>query len=93
MIINNFYKYFSVTYIPPEKQHFGFFFGKKITPNSYPRLENRNKIIKSNHAPITETKHKKCVKTSLKRLSTLEKKLKMKGINFSFKAIDLQKNK
>ncbi|XP_043485085.1 MKI67 FHA domain-interacting nucleolar phosphoprotein-like [Leptopilina heterotoma] len=82
-----------VSYIPPERQHFGFFFGKKITPTSYPRLENRNKVIKLNRAPITETKQKKRVKTSLRKLSVLEKKLKDKGINFTFKPVDLPKSK
>lgn len=81
-----------MTYIPPEKQHFGFFFGKKITANSYPKLENRNEKIKLNHAPITESKHKKHVKTSLRKLSVLEEKLKNKGIDFTFKPVDLSKS-
>ncbi|XP_033215397.1 MKI67 FHA domain-interacting nucleolar phosphoprotein [Belonocnema kinseyi] len=76
-------------YIPPEKQHFGYFFGKDWSPSYYPNLENRKKEIRLNHATISKNKHKKTVKKSLKKLSALEQKLKAKGINLKFEPVDL----
>ena len=80
---------FIATYIPPEKQHFGFFFGKNWSGESYPKLENRKNEITSNRAIISKSKHNKFVKKSLNKLSMLEKKLKAKGINFKFAPVDV----
>lgn len=79
----------SAAYIPPEKQHFGYFFGKDWSASYYPNLENRKKEIRLNHATISKNKHKKTVKKSLKKLSALEKKLKAKGIDLKFEPVDL----
>ncbi|XP_001600029.1 MKI67 FHA domain-interacting nucleolar phosphoprotein-like [Nasonia vitripennis] len=79
------------TYIPPEKQHFGFFAGKPWTSKIYPKINNRIKELKKNENSISQTQYKKNVKKSLKQLSALEQKLKSSGVNIKFKPKDVPK--
>lgn len=81
--------FFIATYIPPEKQHIGFFAGKPWTAKIYPGLTNRIKELKKNESPISVQIYKKNVRRSLKQLSALEEKLKSKGVNVKFKPADV----
>ncbi|KAJ8674520.1 hypothetical protein QAD02_005782 [Eretmocerus hayati] len=77
------------TYIDTDKQHFGFFSGKPWTPKIYPKVSSRIKELRKNESPISDHQYQKNVKKSLKKLSTLEKKLKSKGIKLKLKASDV----
>ncbi|XP_011640304.1 MKI67 FHA domain-interacting nucleolar phosphoprotein-like [Pogonomyrmex barbatus] len=78
-----------VTYIPPEKQHFGFFSGANWSEDEYPKLKNRRKATLGRNRLQSAENHKKYVKRSLRKLSTLESKLKEKGISIKFQPIDV----
>lgn len=75
------------TYIPPEKQHIGFFAGKNWTKTKYPKLINRRKITIIRNSIISDDKHKQYTKKNLRNLTKLEEKLKEKGINLKFGSI------
>ncbi|KAG7187570.1 hypothetical protein KM043_016640 [Ampulex compressa] len=75
-------------YIPPEKQHIGFFFGKAWSKQKYPKLINRDKITHRRNAMLTAEANANCITKSLKKLNTLENKLKEKGIDLRFQATD-----
>ncbi|KAL2728924.1 MKI67 FHA domain-interacting nucleolar phosphoprotein-like [Vespula squamosa] len=75
------------TYIPPEKQHIGFFVGKSWTKSRYPKLVNRRKITAIRNSIISDDKHKQYTKKNLRNLTKLEEKLKEKGINLKFNSI------
>ncbi|XP_058801890.1 MKI67 FHA domain-interacting nucleolar phosphoprotein-like [Phymastichus coffea] len=79
------------TFIPPEKQHKGFFIGKPWTSKIYPKAVNRVKELKKNESLITEKVYKKNVRRSLRQLSALEKKLKNVGVDLKFKPVDAPK--
>lgn len=81
--------YFSATYIPPEKQHFGFFSGVNWSKDEYPRLENRRKVTLSRNRPQSADDHERYVKSSLSKLSMLENKLQDKGISIKFQPVDV----
>jgi len=75
------------TYIPPEKQHFGFFAGVNWSEDKYPRLKNRRKATLSINRLQSAEDQEKYVKRSLSKLSTLERKLKDKGISIKFQPV------
>ncbi|XP_047356294.1 MKI67 FHA domain-interacting nucleolar phosphoprotein-like [Vespa velutina] len=77
------------TYIPPEKQHIGFFVGKSWTKTRYPKVINRRKITIIRNSIISDDKHKLYTKKSLRNLTKLEEKLKENGINLKFNSIVL----
>ncbi|KAL6441279.1 hypothetical protein ACFW04_003499 [Cataglyphis niger] len=80
------------TYIPPEKQHFGFFMGVNWTEDKYPKLISRSKtILRKNHIQNNKV-YKKYIKNSLNKLSMLEDKLQDKGISIKFQPIDVPKS-
>ncbi|EFN62136.1 MKI67 FHA domain-interacting nucleolar phosphoprotein-like [Camponotus floridanus] len=79
------------TYIPPEKQHFGFFMGLNWTENTYPKLENRRKMVLRKNRDQSTENYKSYIEKSLNKLSTLEGKLQEKGINIKFQPIDVPK--
>ncbi|KAM0727754.1 MKI67 FHA domain-interacting nucleolar phosphoprotein-like [Formica fusca] len=80
------------TYIPPEKQHFGFFMGVNWTEDEYPKLRSRSKtILRKNRVQSAEA-YKKYIKNSLNKLSMLEDKLQDKGISIKFQPIDVPKS-
>ncbi|XP_070165703.1 MKI67 FHA domain-interacting nucleolar phosphoprotein-like [Polyergus mexicanus] len=80
------------TYIPPEKQHFGYFMGVNWTQNEYPKLRSRSKtILRKNRVQSAEA-YKKYIKNSLNKLSMLEDKLQDKGISIKFQPIDVPKS-
>ncbi|XP_015186355.1 PREDICTED: MKI67 FHA domain-interacting nucleolar phosphoprotein [Polistes dominula] len=72
------------TYIPPEKQHFGFFVGKSWSQTAYPTAINRKKITADRNSIISDNKHKQYKKKCLRNLTKLEEKLKAKGIDLKF---------
>ncbi|XP_072760913.1 MKI67 FHA domain-interacting nucleolar phosphoprotein-like [Anoplolepis gracilipes] len=77
------------TYIPPEKQHVGFFAGINWSEDNYPKLRNRrNSIQHKNRVQSTEN-YKKYIEKSLNKLSTLESKLQAKGISMKFQPVDV----
>ncbi|XP_012538253.1 MKI67 FHA domain-interacting nucleolar phosphoprotein [Monomorium pharaonis] len=77
------------TYIPPEKQHSGFFSGKDWSEDEYPRLKNRKKTTQNRNSTQSAEDYEKFVKRSLDKLSTLEKKLQDKGISMKFQPVDV----
>ena len=83
---------FIATYIPPEKQHYGFFAGKPWTANIYPTLTNRIKELKKNESPISVKNYRKNVRRSLRQLADLEEKLKNEGVNVKFKPVNVPKD-
>ncbi|XP_050445588.1 MKI67 FHA domain-interacting nucleolar phosphoprotein-like [Cataglyphis hispanica] len=80
------------TYIPPEKQHFGFFIGVNWTEDKYPKLKSRSKTILRKNRVQNDKAYKKYIKNSLNKLSTLEDKLQDKGISIKFQPIDVPKS-
>ncbi|XP_043492824.1 MKI67 FHA domain-interacting nucleolar phosphoprotein [Polistes fuscatus] len=76
------------TFIPPEKQHFGFFAGKSWSKTKYPKAVNRKKVNADRNSIISDGKHKQYTKKSLRNLTKLEEKLKAKGIDLKFKPVD-----
>ncbi|CAK9829551.1 MKI67 FHA domain-interacting nucleolar phosphoprotein-like [Anthophora retusa] len=72
------------TYIAPEKQHVGFFHGKTWTKRFYPKVVNRNKIIKMKNANVSSEKHKRFLQSTQDKLAVLEKKLKEAGFDMKF---------
>ncbi|XP_012340976.1 LOW QUALITY PROTEIN: MKI67 FHA domain-interacting nucleolar phosphoprotein-like [Apis florea] len=72
------------TYIPPEKQHSGFFDGRSWTKEIYPKIINRNKVTKIRNGNIDKKKHIRFIQSTKDKLSTLEKKLKEKGFDMKF---------
>lgn len=76
------------TYIPPEKQHSGFFVGRSWTKEIYPKIINRNKVTKIRNGNIDKKKHIRFVQSTKDKLSILEKKLKEKGFDMKFIPID-----
>ncbi|XP_011504184.1 PREDICTED: MKI67 FHA domain-interacting nucleolar phosphoprotein [Ceratosolen solmsi marchali] len=81
----------TTTYIPPEKQHWGFFSHKPWSSKNYPRILNRMKELKKNESPVSEINYYKNVRRSLRQISALEEKLKSSGINIKFKLADVPK--
>lgn len=81
--------FFLATYIPPEKQHFGFFSGTNWTENKYPRLKNRRKATLSRNRLQSAEDYERYIKRSLNKLSTLESKLQDKGISIKFQPVDV----
>lgn len=80
---------FLATYIPPEKQHVGFFSGVNWSEDKYPKLRSRKRaIIRRNRVEKTED-YEKYVKKSLNKLSMLESKLQEKGISIKFQPVDV----
>ncbi|XP_011163131.2 MKI67 FHA domain-interacting nucleolar phosphoprotein [Solenopsis invicta] len=79
------------TYIPPEKQHVGFFAGKNWSENNYPKLKNRTETTQSINNTQSDEDYEKFVKTSLNQLSRLERKLQAKGISMKFQPVDVPK--
>ncbi|KAK2586528.1 hypothetical protein KPH14_011420 [Odynerus spinipes] len=75
------------TYIPPEKQHIGFFIRKNWTKEIYPTLKNRRKITAVRNSTISDKKHRQYTNKTLKNLTKLEEKLKEKGIDLKFKQV------
>ncbi|KAI4487827.1 hypothetical protein M0802_011787 [Mischocyttarus mexicanus] len=75
------------TYIPPEKQHFGFFAGKNWSKTEYPRALKRKQITATRNSIISDEKNKQYAKKTLRSLTKLEEKLKEKGINLRFKSV------
>lgn len=75
------------TYIPPEKQHRGFFSKTNWSKGDYPKLVKRQKSLGRKNAPATEERHEKFVKKTTDKLSRLEKKLKENGIELNFQQI------
>lgn len=82
---------FLATYIPPEKQHFGFFMGLNWTENTYPKLKNRKKTVLCKNSVQSTDDYKSYIKKSLNKLSTLEGKLQEKGITIKFQPVDVPK--
>ncbi|XP_029661613.1 MKI67 FHA domain-interacting nucleolar phosphoprotein-like [Formica exsecta] len=79
------------TYIPPEKQHFGFFMGVNWSEDKYPKLVNRRKtILRKNRVQSAEA-YKKYIDKSLNKLSMLEDRLQDKGISIKFQPVDVPK--
>ncbi|TGZ51333.1 MKI67 FHA domain-interacting nucleolar phosphoprotein-like [Temnothorax longispinosus] len=76
------------TYIPPEKQHFGFFAGVNWSKDKYPRLVKRKEVTLRRNRTQSAEDHERYVKRSLRKLSTLESKLKDKGISMKFQPVD-----
>ncbi|XP_017794486.1 PREDICTED: MKI67 FHA domain-interacting nucleolar phosphoprotein-like [Habropoda laboriosa] len=62
------------TYVAPERQHIGFSHGKTWTKDVYPKVINRNKIIKVRNANTNKEKHKRFVQSTQDKLVVLEKK-------------------
>jgi len=83
--------YFPATYIPPEKQHFGFFSGTNWSENNYPRLKNRKEATRNRNRLQSAEDHKRYVQRSLDKLSALERKLQDEGISIKFQPIDIPK--
>lgn len=83
---------FLAAYIPPEKQHFGFFMGVNWTEDKYPKLTRRSKTILRKNRVQNDKAYKKYIKNSLNKLSTLEDKLQDKGISIKFQPIDVPKS-
>ncbi|XP_014203981.1 MKI67 FHA domain-interacting nucleolar phosphoprotein-like [Copidosoma floridanum] len=79
------------TYIPPEKQHRGFFLGQPWTTKINPKVKNRMKELKKNDLPLDEAKHVKKAKKSLQKLAALEETLKSAGVNLKFKPKNVPK--
>ncbi|GAB1859253.1 Mki67 fha domain-interacting nucleolar phospho [Camponotus japonicus] len=79
------------TYIPPEKQHFGFFMGLNWTENTYPKLKNRRKMVLCKNRVQSTENYKSYIEKSLNKLSTLEGKLQEKGITIKFQPVDVPK--
>jgi len=82
---------FPATYIPPEKQHSGFFSGANWSENNYPRLKNRKEATQNRNRLQSAEDHKRYVQKSLDKLSALERKLQDKGISIKFQPIDVPK--
>ncbi|XP_012287202.1 MKI67 FHA domain-interacting nucleolar phosphoprotein-like [Orussus abietinus] len=72
-------------YIPPEKQHRGHFRRMNWSETDCPKLLNRKNEFDLANSKIDKNRHAKTMKRSLKRLSTIEKKLKSRGINLKLK--------
>ncbi|XP_053993961.1 MKI67 FHA domain-interacting nucleolar phosphoprotein-like [Hylaeus anthracinus] len=72
------------TYIPPEKQHPGFFAGTPWTKKAYPKLINRSNINKRRNRSIQGQEHKSFKEKTKNRLAALEKVLKEKGYDIKF---------
>ncbi|EFN83493.1 MKI67 FHA domain-interacting nucleolar phosphoprotein-like [Harpegnathos saltator] len=77
------------TYIPPEKQHPGFFLGFNWSEDQYPKLKNRRKVTTQRNNSQSTEDYKNFVKSSLSKLSALEGKLQKKGISIKFQAVDV----
>ncbi|XP_011881996.1 PREDICTED: MKI67 FHA domain-interacting nucleolar phosphoprotein-like [Vollenhovia emeryi] len=77
------------TYIPPEKQHFGFFSGENWTADKYPKLKNRKEVTLSRNSLQSAEDHVRYAQSSLSKLSALENKLKDKGISMKFQPVDV----
>lgn len=80
---------FSATYIPPERQHSGFFSGVNWSKDEYPRMKNRTKVTLSRNRLQSAEDHERYVQRSLSKLSALESKLRNKGISIKFQPIDV----
>lgn len=80
---------FLATYIPPEKQHSGFFSGVNWSKDKYPRLKNRKIVTLSRNSSQSAEDHERYVQRSLSKLSTLENKLQDKGISIKFQPVDV----
>ena len=81
------------TYIPPEKQHIGFFAGVNWSENKYPKLKNRRKTMLCKNRVQNAEDYEKYVKKSLNNLSMLESKLQDKGISIKFQPVDIPDTK
>ncbi|XP_018055840.1 PREDICTED: MKI67 FHA domain-interacting nucleolar phosphoprotein-like [Atta colombica] len=77
------------TYIPPEKQHSGFFLGINWSEDKYPRLKNRRRTTLSRNLLQSAGDHEKYVQRLLDKLSALENKLQEKGISIKFQPVDI----
>lgn len=80
---------FLATYIPPEKQHSGFFLGINWSEDKYPRLKNRRRTTLSRNRLQSAGDHEKYVQRLLDKLSALENKLQDKGISIKFQPVDI----
>lgn len=92
--MNNYLMYgrlLKATYIPPEKQHNGFFAGKTWTTKIYPKVINRNKVTKIRNGGVQNQRHVSFEQSTRHKLSALEKKLKEKGFDMNFVPIDSSK--
>ncbi|KAL0114627.1 hypothetical protein PUN28_011731 [Cardiocondyla obscurior] len=76
-------------YIPPEKQHFGFFSGENWSRDKYPRLKNRKQVTLSRNCVQSAEDHRRYVQKSLSKLAALESKLQDKGISIKFQPVDV----
>ncbi|KOX77427.1 MKI67 FHA domain-interacting nucleolar phosphoprotein-like [Melipona quadrifasciata] len=76
------------TYIPPEKQHNGFFTGESWSEEIYPKIINRNKVNKVRNGNVNKQNHVSFVQSTRDKLSALEKKLKEKGFDMNFIPVD-----
>lgn len=80
---------FPATYIPPEKQHSGFFSGVNWSKDKYPKFKNRQRATAQRNNMQSATDQKNYVKSSLRKLSALESKLEMAGISIKFEPVDV----
>lgn len=81
--------YLLATYIPPQKQHPGFFAGGNWTESKYPKLKKREKVTRCRNNQQSAEEYENYVKKSLNRLSTLEHKLRDRGISLKFQVVDI----
>ncbi|EZA61762.1 hypothetical protein DMN91_004482 [Ooceraea biroi] len=75
------------TYIPPEREHHRFFLGKNWSEENYPKLQERQKMIRTKNAVQSAEDYERYVQKSRNKLSALEKKLEDKGISMKFQPI------
>ncbi|XP_076750626.1 MKI67 FHA domain-interacting nucleolar phosphoprotein-like [Xylocopa sonorina] len=76
------------TYIPPEKQHDGFFTRRSWTKDIYPKVINRKRITRIRNRNISNEIHSNFIQSTKHKLSALEKKLKDKGFDMEFKPVN-----
>ncbi|CAL7948705.1 unnamed protein product [Xylocopa violacea] len=76
------------TYIPPEKQHNGFFTRRTWTKDIYPKVTNRKRITKIRNRNISNDRHSNFVESTKQKLSNLEKKMKEKGFDMKFTPVN-----
>ncbi|XP_011302081.1 MKI67 FHA domain-interacting nucleolar phosphoprotein-like [Fopius arisanus] len=77
-------------YIPPEKQHGGYFRGLNWKIGGHPKLKTRRKAIQNANGPITQADHNKFLKKTVGKLSKLSQLLKNEGIDFKMKLGDVE---
>lgn len=80
------------TYIPPEKQHRGFFAGEAWSEQEYPKLAHRIRTARKREAAISKKRHETFVCSTKHKLSNLEKKLKAKGVDLDLKSVIVSEN-